>query len=317
MRHLILALLLATVPVQATNIYLSSDTTWTSTGSSTYVDYIGGNGHDLKLAGAGSFSFGAMLNGIGTLEVAGSGNRTFTDYVGSNILLGSGTGHSIYSGHVNNNSIRINAGTHDFSGIVNTGSLKVYGGNITLSGTGDKHIANTDVFGGTLFMNQSGGAAINGSLNVLGGTVSFGGSNQIPSWTNVTLGEGSTLKLNGTSQKFANLIITGDSVIDFGASSQLIVQTWGNISIADSITITIMNWSGGDVFAGTDPGDSVVNIQYADSSGHIYSTGTWGGGKITPGPIVPESETFGFTFTGIMLSIVLLRRRPRTHEKNN
>ena len=168
---------------------------------------------------------------------------------------------------------------------------------------------------GTLILDQSGGGdALNNSLTINdGGTVIFAGDNQVPEWQTVTLNEGSTLYLGDTEQTFASLVITGDSVIDFGGGGSELNVTYGGISIADGITITIVNWdeSAGDVFAGNNPGSPVVNIEYADSEGNVYATGTWGSGQITPGTPVPERSTYGLFFLGAAASLVLLRRPKR------
>ena len=115
--------------------------------------------------------------------------------------------------------------------------------------------------------------------------------------------------------------INGDITIDFGeGTSELRVQDWGNISIDNDITITILNWTEGDIFAGANPGTNVFNVKYADTLGTIYANGTWGGGLITPdalplppapapGPTpVPEPSEYALILLGGTFFILFVRR---------
>ncbi len=271
-----------------------------STGTNSFGGQI--NATTLNVS-AGTSTFANVQAGTGGINVSGAANANFTGPVAG----GSGSGITL-SG----------SGNIDFSGSITGGTLTLtsaFTGTATLSGSGSKNISSTVVSGGTLIMDQAGGGdAINGSLTINnGGTVIFTGDNQVPSWQTVYLNEGSTLLLGDTTQTITNLVITGDSVIDFGGNgSQLNISS--NITITEDITITILNWNdeAGDVFMGSNPGpDVVVTIQYADNDGNIYATGTYGGGGITPGSPVPEPATYGLLMLGYGAGLVLLRRRKR------
>src|SRR5690606_4957772 len=134
----------------------------------------------------------------------------------------------------------------------------------------------------------------------------------------VTLNEGSTLYLGDTEQSFTQLVITGDSVIDFGTGgSTLDLTSYSNgVVVSDNVTLTIINWDGDDSFIGSNPGTNVVNINYADNDGNVYATATWGGtgggtSFITPGTPVPEPSTYGLMMLGAGIGFVLWRRKQR------
>lgn len=291
----------------------------------------------LTLSGSGNRTFGTNQVTASTVNVQNTGTNTFNGqlnattlnlYSGTstfaNVQAGSGgihisdTASANFTGPVSGGGgISIDGnGNVVFSGSINNGGITLastYTGVTTITGTGSMSTGAVVVNGGTLILDHSGsGDAINNSLTVNeGGTVIFQGDNQIPSWQTVTLNEGSTLYLGDTTQTFAQLIITGDSVIDFGSGGSELNITYGGITIAEDITLTIINWNSSvDVFAGANPGDDVVvNVQYADSSGNVYATGTWGGGYVTPGAPVPEPATYGLFMLGAGAGLVLFRRR--------
>jgi hypothetical protein len=274
----------------------------------------------VSVQSTGTNSFGAQMN-VTTLNVS-AGTTTFANVqAGSGGINVSGAANANFTGPVaggGGSGITLSgSGNIDFSGSITSGTLTLtsaFTGTATLSGTGAKNISSTVVSGGTLVMDQAGGGdAINGSLTINdGGTVLFTGDNQVPAWQTVYLNEGSTLLLGDTTQTFTNLIITGDSVIDFGGSgSQLNVSS--NITIAADTTITILNWNAanGDAFTGSNPGNVNVTVQYADNNGNIYATGSYGGGGITPGTPVPEPAAYGLLLLGYGAGVVLLRRPRR------
>lgn len=293
----------------------------------------------LTLAGSGNRSFTSTSTlSATTLSASGSGTNTFAGQVNANTInLSSGTTYfantgtaaqagsgglnisgnasATFSGAVAGGSGGIHissSGNINFNGNITGGSLTLNGtGTTTLAGSGSNNISTTTVNSGTLIMAQTGGGdSINGPLVVnSGGTVIFQGDDQIPAWQTVTLNTGSTLLLGNTEQSFQNLVINGDSVIDFGSGGSEI-NVSGTLTIASGITITIINWnaSAGDVFAGSNPGTPVVNVEYADSNGTVYATGTWGGGYVTPGTPVPEPATYGLMLIGAGVGLVVWRR---------
>jgi hypothetical protein len=274
----------------------------------------------LTASGTGTNTFSGQVNtttinlGSGTTHFANTGTAAQAGSGGINI---SGTASATFSGNVAGGSGGINitsSGDVTFAGRITGGSLTLNGtGTTTLSGNGDNNISNTVVNSGTLIMAQTGGGdSINGPLTINnGGTVIFSGDNQVPQWETVTLNEGSTLLLGDTTQTIQHLVITGDSIIDFGSNGSQLNIGSGGITLTDNITVTIVNWNAaaGDVFAGANPGAPVVNVQYADDEGNIYATGTWGGGYVTPGTPVPEPSTHGFLMLGGAIGLIAWRRR--------
>lgn len=269
----------------------------------------------INVASTGTTTFNGQIN-VGTLN-ASAGTSTFANVQATAGINVSGTAGANFTGPVTGGTGGVNitsSGNIDFSGTINSGSLTLNGtGTTTLSGSGGKSTGAVVVNSGTLVLAQTGGGdALNNTLTVnSGGTVIFAGNNQVPEWQTVTLNTGSTLYLGDTSQTFAGLVINGDSVIDFGTGGSQLNVTYNNITIANGVTVTIQNWDAdaGDVFGGANPGSNVVNVQYADSSGNIYATGTWGGGYVTPGTPVPEPSTYGLLLLGGSAVFVLCRRR--------
>ena len=174
-----------------------------------------------------------------------------------------------------------------------------------MTGDGRNNISNTFVQNGNLILDQSDGTSINGELTVGdGGVVTFQGNNQLPSWQTVTLLEGSTMYLNNTTQTITNLVITGDSILDFGnGGSTFDVQ---NLTVDSDAILTIQNWNTSvDFFiASSNPTNSVIQVYYADTG----QSAAWNsnGGFIRP--VVPEPSTYGLV-SMFLISIMMLFRR--------
>lgn len=286
---------------------------------------------DLKLMGSGNRVLDVISN-TNTVTVSSTGTNTFNGTINSKKLTvtsgintfngtinvqnqgitTSGTTNTTFNGEINagSNGITINgSGNIVFNGqIHNAGSLNINGGgNVTLSGNGQNNIGNTYVNDGTLIMDQTNGIAISGGLTVgSDGIVQFEGNSQTPSWQNVTLEEGATLYLGDTNQSFSNLIIEGDSVIDFGSGGSTL--NIGSITVLNDAVLTIANWNTVvDYFtASSNPNNAVVQIYYADTG--QSATWTSGGGFIKPGQPVPEPSTYGLIMVGSMVGLVFFRR---------
>ncbi|MFA6288619.1 MAG: PEP-CTERM sorting domain-containing protein [Opitutaceae bacterium] len=295
-------------------ITLSANQTWNaSSGAIIANGYVGGNGKNLTLDGSSAITLNNQLNGVGTVTTSGSGNRTFNGYTSAaNFSIG-GSGTTTFNGELNATSgITVTGGGNvNFTGQIDHGTLTLNGtGTTTLSGNSSKNISSTVVNSGTLVMDQTGGGdAINGSLTVNnGGTVEFQGNNQVPSWQTVTLNTGSTLLLGDTTQAFTNLVITGDSIIDFGGGGS--VLNLSSVTVTNNAILTIVNWNSAvDLFTSSGNASSqAVQVYYADTG----TTGTYtpGSGTITPSAPVPEPGTYGLVLTGSSIALVLgLRRR--------
>jgi hypothetical protein len=301
---------------------LSANQTWIANSGAIVIgsSYFSGNSKELTLSGSSSITMNGQVGGLAKLTVS-SGTSTFNSSLqvtGSGGINITGSGSANFNGSVNSGSGNININTTGnvvFNSTINNGALNLANGHVTLSGTGDSSLDSVNVTGGTLVLDQNGGRALIHDLVVGGsGTVIFSGDNQIPTGgTSITLNAGATLFLGDTTQTIQELIINGNSVIDFGTGGSQLNIGSGGIDIANGVTITIQNWdaSHGDVFSGANPGSNVVNVQYADSNGNIYATGTWGGGYVTPGTPVPEPATYGFLLLGGATALVICRRRRR------
>jgi len=300
----------------ANQVTLSANQTWNaSSGAIIMGGYISGNGKNLTLSGSSAITINDQINGAATVTTSGSGARTFNGYTSAaNFSLG-GSGTATFNGELNASSgITVTgSGSNVFNGQIDNGTLTLSGtGTTTLAGSSSKNISATVVNSGTLVMAQTGGGdAINGSLTVNnGGTVSFQGNDQIPSWQTVTLNTGSTLLLGNTSQTFTNLVITGDSVIDFGGSGSTLALS--SITVTNSAILTIVNWNSAvDMFTSSSNASSqAVQVYYADTG--TSGTYTSGSGTITPSTPVPEPATYGLILMGSSIALVTWLRRRRS-----
>ena len=286
----------------------------TTTGSGSRTFCILTNPRTANMQDTGPATFAGQVN-ANTLNL-GSGTSTFSNSGGSNAQIGggginiSGTANATFNDAVSSTGgINITgSGAINFAGSISGAALTLSGsGTTTLSGTGGKNITSAVVNSGTLIMAQTGGDAINSALTVnSGGTVLFLGNDQIPAWQTVTLDEGSTLLLGNTSQTFTNLIVTGDSIIDFGNDGSILNVT--NISVSNHAILTLVNWNNAaDLFTSqNNPGANVARIYYADTGKTgIYTA--WSH-TITPGTPVPEPATYGFLMVAAGIGLVVWRR---------
>lgn len=213
------------------------------------------------------------------------------------------------------------SGTVQADGIVvDEGSPTLASGTLSLAGAANLQVAS----GSTLTISST----ISGPLNKTGaGTLVLGGSNYADAAVvgagtlqagadinfngGLELGAGTTLALGGNNVTVGALAITGNSVIDFGGSSTLSVDT---LSISGGATLTITGWAFGmDFFyatvltggtQGVENGGPAANIVFADFTG---TKTLWGlDNQITA---VPEPAAGGALFMSIVGGGYLLRRR--------
>jgi autotransporter-associated beta strand protein len=273
----------------------------------------------LTVETGGILSTGGTVSNISTsnLQVGGTGTRELYTHV-------YGAGGLNISSVIQNNS--------NTTGLTKSGS-----GTLTLSGTA----ANT--FTGTTYVND--GTLILGkttNVTALAGDVVvgdgrgadklefFAGANeQIANTSDVSIIGGLTgasattanqasLVLNGTTQTFDQLTITGNSVIDFSGGDPC-APTFLNISdinFVGNATLTIKNWvEFTDFFLVKDTATiDFTRITFEGYGGQAnwqdYSTG-WK--QITP---VPEPSTYGAFFIGGAVALHCLRRRRRQNSVN-
>jgi len=141
------------------------------------------------------------------------------------------------------------------------------------------------------------------------GNLSFAGSNQLTAWTNLTLGAGGTLSLNGTTQSISSLTVTGNSVIDFGGGSSTL--SIASLTLTGSATLTVENWnqSVDNFYANLNPGSSTLaSIVFQPGN----QTAGWNSGtdKIAP---TPEPSFYGVVCVGSALAAWWICRHRRGH----
>lgn len=251
----------------------------------------------------------ASMNGLqklggGTLTLGGS--ATSNAYVGKTLIT-EGTLRLGTSGVIPNASaVTIASGaTLDVNGFAETiGSLAgagavTFGGGTLIAG-GDN---SSTFFSGTL----SGGGifqkAGTGTFS-LGADLSYNGEFRLG---------GGTLALNGFDFTTTIFHVTGNSILDFGASLASILSTT-TFLIDSGVTLTVNNWvnttdffystnnPGGSM--GTAPLNQIVFAGFTGNATHWQSFDH----QITP---VPEPATYGALLIGGLVGFVRLRRRQR------
>lgn len=273
----------------------------------------------VNIDNTGTNTFAGQVNATTVNLSAGTTNFTQTGtsaQIGSGGINISGTANASFYGNVGSNGgITISSsGNVELAGKITSAALILNGsGTTTLSGHGANNISSTTVNSGTLVLAQTGqGDAINGPLIVNRGTVVFENDDQLPHWQNVTLNDGSTLLLGDTIQKFTDLIVNGDSVIDFGAGGSKLDIT--KLKLTGDSVLTIVNWNDSmdSFFANYDPGSSSLAKVVFEGYGDAVWDPFGGGGFITPGAPVPEPSTYGaLLMTGLLGAIGTRRRRRR------
>jgi autotransporter-associated beta strand protein len=227
------------------------------------------------------------LNSDGTLQV-----NNFTESI--NTLAGTGLIDLSTSGYL---TVGANSGSSSFGGSISgTGTIdKVGSGTLTLT-------SNLD-FGGT--------------LEVSAGTLAYTSDRLFDATLKL---DGGTLLLTNADVSVTTLLVTANSIIDFGGTASSL--SLANFTISNGVTLTIQNWANATDFfftqnwtgasyniTGSNPMTQVVFsgftandtkwLQYEDSHGSGYH-------QITP---VPEPSTYGALLLGSLAAALGLRRR--------
>lgn len=144
----------------------------------------------------------------------------------------------------------------------------------------------------------------NNQLTFTGGSSIIAGANNVFTGGIELILQDTILDLSGTTQSFAGISVSGNSVIDFGGSDAVIDLQF--LEVLNG-TLTIRNWTG-------DPGDFIVSDSVDSTSlGNITFEG-WGNANwdpidgVTPG-IVPEPSTYGAILMALLSGSWLVRRR--------
>ncbi len=163
-----------------------------------------------------------------TFNPAGSGNYTIARDAANKLTL---TGAATPVINVNLAVDVIATITAALAG--NQGFTKTGDGTLVLGGnTINEYTGTTTITAGTLRMEKSGGAsAVNGDIIIDGGTLRWGGSNQVANTASITLNSG-TLYVGGQADTIGNLTLNG------GTNNGGSASNGGTFTIADTLTIT-------------------------------------------------------------------------------
>jgi autotransporter-associated beta strand protein len=161
-----------------------------------------------------------VATGTGTLTLANTGSGTLTTLASATSSTVSGKlalaaySHTLaIADGTATDDLLLNASLSGAGQLIKTGA-----GTLTFGGVSNDYT-------GSIFLNE--------------GALRFLTDNIFTTSTDITL-SGGTLFLNDTAQRFDSLAVTGNSIIDFGASSLLNIN---NLSIASGATLTITNWT--------------------------------------------------------------------------
>ncbi len=265
-------------------------------GSVVFEQNLNAGSSSVVVAGSGSVAFNGSQVNAGGFTVTGSSSVTAdsTLNLGGGDLTLSSSGAVVLAGSAINvgNVLVSGSGTTTLETQINAGGAftQTGTGTTTFAGDGTNYFSSVNISGGSVVLDQSSGYALqvaSGNVSISGATVTFGGDNQVAGWNDVTLADGAVLNLNDTSQSIDQLIIAGDSVIDFGSGASSF-QVTGLVLSGDSI-LTIVNWTEtvDSFLANIDPGSSTLAKIIFDGLGEA----TWtpgGGGALVPGALVPE-----------------------------
>lgn len=274
--------------------------------------------------------------GTNTLNVGGAGNTTINGAItgaGASNVTKDGTGTLALGGtNTFTGSVAVNAGTvvanaaNVFNSAntitVNTGSiLNLNDFNQTIAAiTNNGTLALGAGAGDTLTL-SSGTSTLGGSLTGAGtivigpgATLTLAADFNAPN-INITL-NGGTLLLNGTTDTFGTLNVTGTgtSVLDFGATSNSTLNST-TLTMGASASLSVTGWTNlsdffyAQTFTGA-PADvrNVTPVNQITFGGFTNSATVWQSWdhQVTP---APEPATYGAIFTGGALGLLLWRRR--------
>ena len=282
-------------------------------GDRVFSDYVSAT--KLNILGDGDVRFDVAISvGSGGTTIDGAGDVVFTGIQGGGPLSVGGTGDRTFNG--NSLSVSTISVTGGDQVVFNTQiSNSVYtqsAGAVTFSGTGTNSFSSFNVTGGSLHLDKSNGIAVNtGQINVSHATLTFGENNQFNSnWTDITLGDGAVLQLGSSTQTIDNLVITGDSIIDFGSGGATF--DIDSLTLTGDSVLTIVNWSNDldRFYADVSPGSSnLAKVVFQGFGETTWSSGS--GGMLVPSAPVPEPAATGFLLFASLAAWPVLRRPRR------
>jgi len=310
-----------------------------------------GNGAIENFAGNNTLSGAVTLGGAsriqsdnGTLTVAGN------VALGANNLNVGGAGTTRISGAITGTGgltkdgtgdLRLASSSNTFSGatVINAGAIIAEATNVfnntsllTIASGASLRLNNLSETIGALAGSGAVDFGTGGTLNLTSGSATFSGSFTgsgtlyIGAGASLTLGAnfnnaninivlaGGTLNLNGTSDTFGNISITGNSVLDFGTSSASVLNSSSLGFSGTGVTLTVNNWVNTtdyfytQNFTGATPdtrGTTPENQITFTGSSNNYTAWQGYDHQVTP---APEPATYGAIFTALTLGAVGFRR---------
>jgi hypothetical protein len=228
------------------------------------------NGNNQTLAGlsSGTGSYNQILNSAGTAATLTiGGNSFFGGFINGNLGLTIANATVTLSG--NNSYTGATTLNNSSLSLTNSGYLTATSNVVVGSGS-------TFLLGGANQVNT------NASLNLNGGKLSMGAA-----------APGS----RASTQTFASLTLTANSVIDFANLTGTSSITFGSMSLGSNL-LTILNWSGTNKYGTTSAGDlthlfdtqgslttgSLSQISFYGTTGQFLGTGSFSGSEIVPVP---------------------------------
>ncbi len=285
---------------------------------------------------AGTLIVGQSVNlGANTLNVGGAGTISITGLIagaGGLTKDGAGTLSLGNSGNTFAGATIISAGTvlaNATNVFNNTAALTVATGSILSLQTYSEKVGSL-TGGGLVNFGTSGSLTLSSGAATFSGSFAGTGELIIGPGASLTLGAnfsdpnlkitlaGGSLYLNGTNSTFGTLNITGNSILDFGTTSNSTLNVNNVTFSATNLALSVSNWTNvqdyfySQNFTGATPnarGQTPEN--QITFSGFTAANTSWlsNDHQITP---APEPATYGMIFIGLSVAAVGFRRLRRS-----
>ncbi|HXQ81698.1 MAG TPA: autotransporter-associated beta strand repeat-containing protein [Opitutaceae bacterium] len=275
------------------------------------------------VAGTGALT----VNGAGTVALTGTNTYTgATNLNGGTLSIGADSALGTAPGSVTLNKLGFNGGTlattASFALNSNRG-MTVNAGGGTISAASGTTLTYGGLIAGTGVLSVPGPGTLNltnnalnftGSASVASGELEFSGT--LPSIGTLTLGDGSTLYVNGSDLSVSNLVISGNAIIDFGSGASILNSTTFTMDAGAALTVEgwtnevdyfyAQNWPGATLGTrGVGPETQVTFNGFSSSNTGWLSYDN----EISP---APEPAAYGAILVGISLLGVAVYRRKRS-----
>lgn len=311
--------------------------------------------NNIYFSNSNNVRFDNAIMGSGTISVTNAGVVagliSVTNTNGSTITLSGGAiaaasfNKSGDGALVVSSTLSMSNGFANYGGGAVTLSGNVTSGSMTQAGVGTLYLFGSNAYTGTTLVTN--GSAISlgnigsmtGTTNIqvsIGSTFLLGASNQVNPNAAVTLG-GGKLSLaaaapgnRASTQTFASLTLTANSVIDFGALPGASTLTFGSISgLAGDRTLSIWNWNGTTLWGTTSEAGGAAqytrlyDLQNKLSPTELASISFYGGsgtdflgtGSFVGTEIVPVPEPTAFLTATLLLGYAIFFQYSRRHGK--